>query len=47
MAGTAVDVFADPDLLARAKADFAERVGDTYECPVPKDVPVPLDFAKG
>lgn len=45
MAGTAIDVLADPDLLARAKADHAQRIGDGYECPIPGYVPVPLDFA--
>lgn len=45
MASTAIDVFEDPDLLASAKADHAARVQGAYECPVPKDVPIPLDFA--
>ncbi len=43
MAGTAIDVLADPMLLERAKADHAQRTGGRpYECPLPKDLPVPL-----
>ncbi|TNC15949.1 amidohydrolase [Methylobacterium terricola] len=46
MAGTAVDVLRDPDLLARAKADHAERLRRTpYVSPLPADLAPPLDMA--
>jgi len=42
MAGTAVDALNDPTLIARAKADHAERTGGiAYVCPLPKDLPAP------
>lgn len=36
-------VMRDPDLLARAKAEFAEKTGGKpYVCPIPDDLPLPL-----
>jgi len=44
MAATAIDLLEQPELLAAAKAEHAERVGpDGYQCPIPKGVvPKPL-----
>ncbi|WP_029617063.1 M20 family metallopeptidase [Pseudorhizobium marinum] len=43
MAGTAIDLFSDSDLLAAAKADHQARVGRTsYVCPIPPEVQPPL-----
>lgn len=43
MAGTAIDLLEDADLLAAAKADHQARVGKTaYVCPIPADVQPPL-----
>jgi aminobenzoyl-glutamate utilization protein B len=43
MAGVAVDAFADPSLIARAKADHKARTEVTpYDCPLPVDVKPPL-----
>ena len=43
MAGTALDALQDPDLIARAKADLAERTRTTpYVCPLPPDVEPPI-----
>ena len=44
MAATALDVFQDADLLARAKAELKQRTGGKpYVCPIPDDVlPPPL-----
>jgi aminobenzoyl-glutamate utilization protein B len=44
MAATALDVFQDPELLARAKAELKQRTGGKpYACPIPDDVlPPPL-----
>jgi aminobenzoyl-glutamate utilization protein B len=43
MAGTAIDLFSDGDLLAAAKADHQARVGRTsYVCPIPPEVQPPL-----
>jgi len=48
MAGTAVEVFQNPELLARAKADHAARTAEMPDVfPIPKDVPPPLDMAGG
>ena len=48
MAGTAIDLLADPALLARARADHAARTADMPDVfPIPKDVPPPLDMAGG
>lgn len=42
MAATAVDLFTDPALLARARAEHRERVATTpYECPIPEGVVPP------
>ncbi|MBO1076191.1 amidohydrolase (plasmid) [Roseomonas marmotae] len=44
MAATALDIFQDPELLARAKAELKQRTGGKpYACPIPDDVlPPPL-----
>ena len=43
MAGTAVDALGNPELIARAKADLAERTRTTpYVCPLPPDVQPPI-----
>jgi aminobenzoyl-glutamate utilization protein B len=43
MAATAVRAIEDPGLIARAKADLAERTAETpYVCPIPADVEPPL-----
>jgi aminobenzoyl-glutamate utilization protein B len=43
MAATAVKALEDPSLIARAKADLAERTAETpYECPIPEGVQPPL-----
>ena len=43
MASTAVAAIEDPDLIARAKADLAERVRiNPYVCPIPEGVAPPL-----
>jgi aminobenzoyl-glutamate utilization protein B len=46
MAGTAVDLIADPRLVERAKADFRERLdGKPFVNPIPDDVNPPLAAA--
>ena len=46
MAGTAAQVLLDADLLARAKADHAERTRQTpYVCPIPEGVEPPLHMS--
>ena len=48
MAGTAVDALADPELIARAKADHAARTAKTpYVCPIPADVTPPFTMSSG
>jgi aminobenzoyl-glutamate utilization protein B len=43
MAATAIKALEDPGLIARAKADLAERTAETpYECPIPEGVQPPL-----
>jgi aminobenzoyl-glutamate utilization protein B len=43
MAGTALDAFLDPALIARAKADHAARTRETpYVCPLPADKEPPI-----
>jgi aminobenzoyl-glutamate utilization protein B len=43
MAGTAVDALRDPELIARAKADHAERTGGKpYQSPLPLEVMPPI-----
>ena len=44
MAATGADLFLDPDLRDRAKADLAERVGvEGYVCPLPDDAKPPIE----
>jgi aminobenzoyl-glutamate utilization protein B len=46
MAATAVEAIKDPALIARAKADLAERTKDQpYVSPIPADAKPPLDMA--
>jgi aminobenzoyl-glutamate utilization protein B len=43
MAATAVDALTDPALIARAKADLAERTREQpYVCPLPPDLQPPV-----
>ena len=43
MAATAVDALLDPALIARAKADLAERTREQpYVCPMPPEVQPPV-----
>ena len=48
MAATAVAALQDQGLIARAKAELAERrQGEAYVSPIPAEIPPPLDMAKG
>jgi aminobenzoyl-glutamate utilization protein B len=38
MAGTAIDIIDNPELLKPMWEEFKERVGDGYVCPIPKGV---------
>lgn len=38
MAATALDMFTDPELIARARRDLNERTGGKYVCPIPDGV---------
>ena len=38
MAGTVIDLFESPELLEKAKAEHAARVGTGYVCPIPAGV---------
>ncbi len=43
MAATAIDALTDPALIARAKADLAQRTRDEpYVCPMPNAVQPPV-----
>ncbi len=46
MAGTAVDVLTNPDLIVRAKEDLKARTGNGYKPPLPADVKPALDMSK-
>jgi aminobenzoyl-glutamate utilization protein B len=47
MAGTALDAMRDPAIIAEAKRDLNERVGDTpYASPLPPEVGPALDMSK-
>lgn len=47
MAGTALDAIRDPAIIAEAKRDLKERVGDTpYASPLPPEVGPALDMSK-
>lgn len=43
LALTGIRLFEDPELLARARAEWMEETGGVYECPIPKDVKPRLD----
>ena len=48
MAATAIDTLRNPALIAQAKADHAARIAASpYVCPIPDDVPPPLEMALG
>ena len=38
LAGTAADLMEDPQLLAQARAEFAEMAADGYDCPLEPDL---------
>lgn len=43
LAGTAIDLLSDPELLAAAKAEFGERAAEGYTCPIEQGaVPIAL-----
>jgi len=42
MAATAMKMVEDPEIIAKAKEEFAKQMnGKTYNCPIPKEIPVP------
>ena len=44
---SAVEMMANPALLAQAQEEFRQRVGKGYEAPIPKEVsPKPMDSFK-
>ena len=44
MAATALDLFTDAGLLARAQAEHRDRIAATpYECPIPEGVVAPCN----
>jgi aminobenzoyl-glutamate utilization protein B len=47
IAGTALDLIIQPELLKKAKAEHADRLkGRTYKTPIPSDCAPPLEMAK-
>ena len=47
LAASAVEMMANPALLAQAQEEFRQRVGKGYEAPIPKEVsPKPMDSFK-
>lgn len=38
LASTAIRLMTDPEILARARAEFLEKTGDGYACPLPEDL---------
>ncbi len=43
LAGAAIDLLHNPELIAQAKADYQQRTGGhAYECPLPKDMAAPV-----
>lgn len=47
MAATALDAIRDPELVGRAKADLARRIGgDAYTSPIPPDIEPPLHMGR-
>lgn len=47
IAGTALDLITQPDLLKKAKAEHKDRLkGRTYKTPIPEDCVPPLEIAK-
>jgi aminobenzoyl-glutamate utilization protein B len=48
MAALAIRALSEPELVAAAKADLKDRLGDeTYECPMPPEVLPPLNMSRG
>ena len=44
MAATVIDLFTQPELLQKAKEEFAEASKKGYDCPIEPDaVPVPVE----
>jgi hypothetical protein len=44
MAATTIDLFTQPELLERVKADWRERMqGQVYKSPLPTDATPPFD----
>ena len=44
LAGAAVDLFTQPELLEKAKAEFQQAAAKGYTCPIEPDaVPVPVE----
>jgi aminobenzoyl-glutamate utilization protein B len=44
MAATGLDLLVSPELLARAKAEWEEKMdGQPYVCPIPPDVHPAID----
>lgn len=42
MAATAMKLVEDPKLVEQAKEEFNKQMnGRTYNCPIPKEIPVP------
>ena len=45
LAGTAIDLFTDPELLSEARREFEKRTAEGFVSPIPKDaVPVVPDL---
>jgi aminobenzoyl-glutamate utilization protein B len=42
MAATAMKLVEEPELIEKAKEEFAKQMnGRSYKCPIPKEIPVP------
>jgi aminobenzoyl-glutamate utilization protein B len=47
IAGSALDLFTKPELLERAQEEHDEKMkGRTYRCPIPDQIPPPLEIAR-
>jgi len=47
MAGAALDLITDDELLEKAKEEHRERLKDrTYKCAIPEDIQPPLEIAR-
>lgn len=45
VAGTLMRLFDNPDLIEKAKAEHAEKIGDGYVCGIPADIEPPIEKA--